>query len=367
MTAATPLEPRAVRVLVVDDDQLLGEALASALESLGHRVRLARTAATGRELARETDPDVVVVDLGLPDADGLELLKQIRDQSAVPVLVLTGSTDPARRVEALDAGADDFLGKPFRLAELEARLRALARRPELRTSTVTVYGAVTVDRVARTVTVAGRPVHLTPIEWRLLDALVARAGLVVSHRALIDAGWSDRHGAETVESLRVHIRSLRTKLADAEGSMPLRTEAGVGYRWQVPHTPAATPATTPGAGGAGTPTGSTPADSGPAPDADTAVGSGTRRTEAERAAHDLHNALTALEVATFMVGAEGAAAGVSPAARESALQRLPTLTVRIRELADRLVTTTTPDPQPDTHPEPGPEPGPATAPQEDTG
>ena len=188
MTTTTPLEPTSVRVLVVDDDQLLGDAISSALESLGHRVRLARTAATGRELARETDPDVVVVDLGLPDADGLELLGEIRDQSAVPVLVLTGSTDPARRVEALDAGADDFLGKPFRLAELEARLRALARRPELRSSSVTVHGAVTVDRVARTVTVEGRPVHLTPIEWRLLDALVARAGLVVSHRALIDAG-----------------------------------------------------------------------------------------------------------------------------------------------------------------------------------
>jgi len=208
--------------------------------------------------------------------------------------------------------------------------------------------------VARTVTVEGRPVHLTPIEWRLLDALVARAGLVVSHRALIDAGWSDRHGAETVESLRVHIRSLRSKLADAEGRTPLRTEAGVGYRWQVPQSPAAAPSPPT------TASGSAAAAAGPAPHADTAVGSGARRTEAERAAHDLHNALTALEVATFMVGAEGAAAGVSPAARESALQRLPALTVRIRELADRLVTTTT---------APGTAPGPglATAPQEDTG
>ncbi len=348
MTTTTHLEPTSVRVLVVDDDQLLGDALSSALESLGHRVRLARTAATGRELARETDPDVVVVDLGLPDADGLELLGEIRDQSAVPVLVLTGSTDPARRVEALDAGADDFLGKPFRLAELEARLRALARRPELRSSTVTVHGAVTVDRVARTVTVEGRPVHLTPIEWRLLDALVARAGLVVSHRALIDAGWSDRHGAETVESLRVHIRSLRSKLADAEGGTPLRTEAGIGYRWQAPHSPAVAAPTAP--------SGSAAAAAGPAPHAETAVGSGVRRTEAERAAHDLHNALTALEVATFMVGAEGAEAGVSAAARESALQRLPALAVRIRELADRLVTTSVP----------GHDPG-RTSPQEDTG
>lgn len=348
MTTTTPLEPQSVRVLVVDDDQLLGDALSSALESLGHRVRLARTAATGRELARETDPEVVVVDLGLPDADGLELLREIRDQSAVPVLVLTGSTDPARRVEALDAGADDFLGKPFRLAELEARLRALARRPDLRSSPVTVHGAVSVDRVTRTVTVEGRPVHLTPIEWRLLEALVARAGLVVSHRALIDAGWSDRHGAETVESLRVHIRSLRSKLADAEGHTPLRTEAGVGYRWQAPHSP------TPGAGSAAMPTGPA-AVAGPAPHADRAVGGGAQRTGAERAAHDLHNALTALEVATFMVGAEGVAAGVSPAARESALQRLPALTVRIRELADRLVTTT------------APEPGTDPAPQEDTG
>lgn len=362
MTATTHLEPSSVRVLVVDDDQLLGDALSSALESLGHRVRLARTAATGRELARETDPDVVVVDLGLPDADGLELLGEIRDKSAVPVLVLTGSTDPARRVEALDAGADDFLGKPFRLAELEARLRALARRPELRSSTVTVHGAVTVDRVARTVTVEGRPVHLTPIEWRLLDALVSRAGLVVSHRALIDAGWSDRHGAETVESLRVHIRSLRSKLADAEGRTPLRTEAGVGYRWQVSHASSGSGAPS------AAPSGPAAAAAGPAPHADSAVGGGARRTEAERAAHDLHNALTALEVATFMVGAEGAAAGVSAAARDSALQRLPALTVRIRELAERLVgTTRAPDPDPGPHPDPGAGSGPATPSQEDAG
>ena len=143
---------------------------------------------------------------------------------------------------------------------------------------------------------------------------------------------------------------MRSKLADAEGSTPLRTEAGVGYRWQVPHTPVATTLAAP--------SGSAASAAGPAPHAATAVGGGARRTEAERAAHDLHNALTALEVATFMVGAEGAQAGVSAAARESALQRLPALTVRIRELADRLVTTTTTA---------EPDPGPTHSPQEDTG
>ena len=232
MSATTHLEPTSVRVLVVDDDQLLGDALSTALESLGHRVRLARTAATGRELARETDPDVVVVDLGLPDADGLDLLGEIRDQSAVPVLVLTGSTDPARRVEALDAGADDFLGKPFRLAELEARLRALARRPELRSSAVTVHGAVTVDRMARTVTVGDRPVHLTPIEWALLTTLVAHADRPLTHRQLFAAVWPGRAYGDAQAYLRVHVAHLRRKLeADPVRPQHLRTEAGVGYRF----------------------------------------------------------------------------------------------------------------------------------------
>lgn len=320
-----------VRVLVVDDDELLGDSLATALESLGHRVRIAHTAATGRSLARETDPEVVVVDLGLPDADGLELLRELRQQSAVPILVLTGSVDPARRVEALDAGADDFLGKPFRLAELEARLRALSRRPEMRTSPVVVHGAVTIDRSTRRVHVDGAPVHLTPIEWRLLDALVSRPGLVVSHRTLIDSGWSDRHGSETVESLRVHVRSLRTKLAGADGEAPIRTESGVGYRWGEPPAPRAE---------------DTPAVVAPRAASEVATGDPERTADAQ-IRHDLHNALTALDVAVFVLGPEGTAAGVSEAARESALERLPRLAVRIRELAERLAPgdDVTPDPE----------------------
>lgn len=325
MTTRPPVVPSAaqtpVRVLVVDDDELLGDSLATALESLGHRVRIAHTAATGRALARETDPEVVVVDLGLPDADGLELLRELRQQSAVPILVLTGSVDPARRVEALDAGADDFLGKPFRLAELEARLRALSRRPEMRTSPVVTHGAVTIDRATRSVHVDGAPVHLTPIEWRLLDALVSRPGLVVSHRTLIDAGWSDRHGSETVESLRVHVRSLRTKLAGRDGDAPIRTESGVGYRWGEPPAPRA-PA--PPAVAAA-----------PAPGTSGSAGDPERTADA-RIRHDLHNALTALDVAVFVLGPDGTAAGVSEAARESALERLPRLAVRIRELAEQL-------------------------------
>ena len=324
-----------VRVLVVDDDEMLGDSLATALESLGHRVRLARTAAAGRSLARETDPEVVVVDLGLPDADGLELLRDIRDQSAVPVLVLTGSADPARRVEALDAGADDFLGKPFRLAELEARLRALSRRPEMRTSPVVSHGPVTIDRAARSVHVDGEPVHLTPIEWRLLDALVSRPGLVVSHRTLIDAGWSDRHGSETVESLRVHVRSLRTKLSGPGGSAdraPIRTESGVGYRWGEPPGPPTARPPVPAARPSG--------DAAPAGD----PADRPERVGAAKIRHDLHNALTALDVATFVLGPEGAAAGVSQAAKESALDRLPRLALRIRELTELLVPS---DPVPD--------------------
>ena len=322
-----------VRVLVVDDDELLGDSLATALESLGHRVRIAHTAAAGRGLARETDPEVVVVDLGLPDADGLELLREIRDQSAVPILVLTGTVEPARRVEALDAGADDFLGKPFRLAEIEARLRALSRRPEMRTSPVVSHGAVTIDRSTRSVHVDDAAVHLTPIEWRLLDALVSRPGLVVSHRTLIDAGWSDRHGSETVESLRVHVRSLRTKLAGADGDAPIRTESGVGYRWGDPPGPRAERSSARLA----RPDDATGTATGPAP-------ANPERTGNAKIRHDLHNALTALDVAVFVLGPEGAAAGVSEAARESAFGRLPKLAVRIRELAEMLAPSE-PDPE----------------------
>ena len=323
--------PTPVRVLVVDDDELLGDSLATALESLGHRVRIAHTAAAGRALTRETDPEVVVVDLGLPDADGLVLLREIREQSAVPILVLTGSVEPARRVEALDAGADDFLGKPFRLAELEARLRALSRRPEMRSSPVVTHGAVAIDRSTRSVHVDGAPVHLTPIEWRLLDALVSRPGLVVSHRTLIDAGWSDRHGSETVESLRVHVRSLRTKLAGADGDAPIRTESGVGYRWGEPPGPRPERAPAPASRPEGPATGGTAA-------------ANPERTGDARIRHDLHNALTALDVAVFVLGPEGAAAGVSEAARDSALGRLPKLAVRIRELAEMLAPSE-PDPE----------------------
>lgn len=233
----------------------------------------------------------------------------------MPQLVLTGATDPARRVQAFDAGADDYLRKPFRLDELDARLRALARRPGLRTGPGLIHaGDLAVDVAAKRVTRQGEEVRLTPIEWRILLALASAPGRLVSHRALLVAGWGEGYGDR--ETLRAHVRTLRAKIGDdAAAARYVRTEAGLGYRWIGGEEPSAA-------------RDAVAADESSAPPVDAAHA---------QLRHDLENALTALEVSAFVLGPAGAEAGVSEAARASALKRLPDVATRVRELVAQLL------------------------------
>lgn len=216
-----------VRILLIEDDAQLAQALTQAVGQRGHEVV---TASTGRSgLTRLSDEiDVVVTDLGLPDIGGLQVIRQLRRVSQIPIVALSGRHEVEVVVACLDAGADDFVHKPFRLADLEARLRAAVRRGEVTDSPATVRsGDLEVDLERRVVVRASSQVHLTPTEWRILAALLGAGGRVVSHRVLAESVWTGRALAQARESLRVHIASLRNKI----GGEHILTESGIGYRW----------------------------------------------------------------------------------------------------------------------------------------
>ncbi|MGY1815349.1 response regulator [Blastococcus sp. SYSU D00820] len=220
------------RVLVVDDDPQLLRALRITLRAAGHEVV---TAADGRAALREAaaaHPDVVVLDLGLPDRDGTEVLAGLRPWFAGPVLVLSARVDSADKVGALDAGADDYVTKPFDMGELLARLRALQRRAVADgADPVTRTEYFTVDLAARQVTVAGEAVRLTPTEWALLTELVRAPGRLVGQRQLLQAVWGPAYEKET-HYLRVYLNQLRRKLEpDPAHPRYLHTEPGMGYRF----------------------------------------------------------------------------------------------------------------------------------------
>jgi two-component system KDP operon response regulator KdpE len=219
-------------VLVVDDDPQLARALRITLRAAGHDVV---TAASGRAALREAAdrrPDVVVLDLGLPDLDGVEVLAGLRPWFTGPVLVLSARADSHDKIEALDAGADDYVTKPFDMGELLARLRALLRRgaPEPEDPVVRT-DAFTVDLTAKQVTVDGEVVRLTPTEWGLLSELVRAPGRLVSQRHLLQSVWGPAYEKET-HYLRVYMGQLRRKLeADPSHPRHLHTEPGMGYRF----------------------------------------------------------------------------------------------------------------------------------------
>jgi len=220
------------RVLVVDDDPQLTRALRITLRAAGYEVA---TAADGRTALREAathSPDLVVLDLGLPDLDGTEVLAGLRPWFAGPVLVLSARADSRDKVGALDAGADDYLSKPFDTGELLARLRALQRRAVQEPETSVVHaGSFTVDLAARQVTVDGAVVRLTPTEWGLLSELVRAPGRLVSQRQLLQSVWGPAYEKET-HYLRVYIGQLRRKLEpDPAHPRHLLTEPGMGYRF----------------------------------------------------------------------------------------------------------------------------------------
>lgn len=222
-------------VLVVEDDERIRALLRVLLESQHYRVVEAESATRGALEARGHRPDLVIVDLGLPDRDGQHLVREIRAFSPIPILVLSARTAEADKIAALDAGADDYVSKPFSALELLARVRAALRRnargngqlPHIR------LGPLTLDLTKRTVLGGAEPVHLTPLEFRVMDCLARNAGMIVTQAQLIREVWGpDRLGDS--RGLRSYIRMLRQKLEpDPRQPRYLITEAGVGYRLKV--------------------------------------------------------------------------------------------------------------------------------------
>ncbi|BCJ63328.1 response regulator transcription factor [Polymorphospora rubra] len=226
------------RLLIIEDDLAIRTPLIRALRDRGHAVAAAHTALGGLQSALNDRPDLVVLDLGLPDLDGLELLRMLRAVSKVPVIIATARDDEAEIVRGLDAGADDYVVKPFTAAQLDARVRAVLRRggSEPVDSTVTV-GELRVDPASRVASLAGEPLDLTPREFDLLHHLAARAGQVVSKRELLTEVWQVPYGGAD-KTVDVHLSWLRRKLGEtAQEPRYLHTVRGVGVRLDAPAEP----------------------------------------------------------------------------------------------------------------------------------
>jgi two-component system KDP operon response regulator KdpE len=222
------------RVLVVDDDRALARALAINLKARGFDVDVALGGREALSSAGSRPPDVVVLDLGLPDLDGLEVLEGLRGWTSVPVIVLSAREDQREKVAALDAGADDYVTKPFGMDELLARVRAAVRRAQPAPEAPVVNtDHFTVDLAARRVTSPDGEVRLTPTEWHLLEVLVRAQGRMVSQKQLLREVWGPAYEKET-HYLRVYLAQLRRKL-EPEPSHPVHliTEPGMGYRFDA--------------------------------------------------------------------------------------------------------------------------------------
>ncbi len=221
------------KVLVVDDEPQIRRALRTSLEAHGYEVETAGTGEEAVVAVAETAPDLVFLDLGLPDLDGTEVIRRVRGFSDVPVIVLSVRDRQADKVSALDAGADDYVTKPFGVEEVLARLRAALRRthPDEPTDARLRFGDLEVDLGRRLVTNAGERVHLTKTEYGLLEVLVTNPGKLLTHQWLLRRVWGRGYAAES-HYLRVYVRALRHKLGDAAAAPRLiLTEPGVGYRW----------------------------------------------------------------------------------------------------------------------------------------
>jgi DNA-binding response OmpR family regulator len=219
------------RVVLVEDDIEIRRLVAEALSAQGHDVESAAAALEGLELAVKGKPDLVVMDLGLPDLDGTELLRMIRAVSEVPIIVITARGADEVVVKTLDSGADDYLVKPFSVAQLEARVRALLRRGSAATSDETIQvGRLRIDSAAREATLDGEELDLSPKEFDLLRVLAERSGEVVSKRALMAEVWREPYGGAE-RTVDVHLSWLRNKLGEtAQEPRYLRTVHGVGVK-----------------------------------------------------------------------------------------------------------------------------------------
>ena len=229
------MSENAPRVVVIEDEKQIRRFVRAALEDEGCQVYEAETGAQGLIEAATRKPDLVVLDLGLPDRDGVGVIRDLRSWSNVPVIILSARSNEDDKIGALDAGADDYLTKPFGLGELLARTRALLRRKSRAgdsMASVVTFGEITVDLSRRTVQRNGGPVHLTPIEYRLLGVLLTNSGRVLTHRHLLKEVWGPSY-LESNHYLRIYVGHLREKL-EADPAQPRHfiTETGVGYRFQ---------------------------------------------------------------------------------------------------------------------------------------
>lgn len=222
------------RILVIDDERSIRRMLHVLLEGAGYVVISAEDASHGLHALALDNPDLIILDLGLPDMGGIECLKRLREWSTVPVLILSARPDPADKVSALDFGADDYLTKPFDAPELLARLRALLRRIKTADEQPLIsLGAVSIDFATHEVYVANQLVPLTPIEFSLLSQLARHAGRVLTHAHLLHAVWGPK-ATEQSHYLRVHFTHLRRKLRAAGMEKEIiRNEPGIGYRFVV--------------------------------------------------------------------------------------------------------------------------------------
>ena len=224
----------AIHIVLIEDEKQIRRFLKMTLEAEGLRVHEAETGKQGLDEVRAHQPDMIILDLGLPDMDGIEVIRQLRSWTRLPILVLSARSEEAQKVNALDAGADDYLTKPFGAPELMARIRAHLRKREhggsVAMESVFHFGEVTIDFLHRRVTRQDQVVHLTPIEYRLLTTLVRNAGKVLTHTQLLREVWGPGH-AERSHYLRIYMGHLRQKLeSDPARPSHIFTETGVGYR-----------------------------------------------------------------------------------------------------------------------------------------
>lgn len=226
-----------IRVVVIEDDPAIQRFLRNTLRVKDYDVRDAATGAEGLNLVRQLNPDLLILDLGLPDMEGMDVIRQVRECSVVPILVLSSRNDEAGKVMALDLGADDYVSKPFGVEELMARMRTALRHRLATEGSLPLFNSdgLAVDLTRRLVTVDGNEIRMSRKEYDILRELVVHAGKVLTHRHLLRVAWGSETGVD-VQYLRVYIRQIRQKLERSpEQPRFILTEPGVGYRLVVPN------------------------------------------------------------------------------------------------------------------------------------
>jgi two-component system KDP operon response regulator KdpE len=230
------------KVLVVDDEPQIVRAMRTSLRANGYDVEGAAAGGEALDVAATWEPDIMILDLGLPDIDGIEVIRRLRGWSPMPVIVLTARDERADKIRALDAGADDYVSKPFAMDELLARMRATIRRTQPATPPARVlrFGELEVDLERTQARLGGRPLRLTPTEWSLLKVFVTDPGKLLTHEWILRQVWGPGYTADQSHYLRIYVRQLRQKIGD-DVALPryVATERGMGYRWIAEDVPPA--------------------------------------------------------------------------------------------------------------------------------